>query len=56
MFDSNHNMSWDNMSSKTDQRGALKFKNKAGYTPQIYKFPIGYYGLGLRVLDRYESD
>jgi len=54
MFDPNYNMSWNNMSSKTDQRGALQFKNK--YIPQVYKFPIGYYGLGLRVLDRYGSD
>jgi len=56
MFDSHYNMSWENMTSKTDLRGALHFKNNPYYTPQIYNFPIGYYGLGLRVLDRYGKD
>jgi len=56
MFDPDYSRSWNNMYSETDQRGALKFHNKEGYIPQIYKFPIGYYGLGLRVLDRYGSD
>jgi len=56
MFNPTYNMSWDNMSSKTDTRGALQFYNIAGYTPQVYKFPIGYYGLGLRVLGKYGND
>jgi len=56
MFDPDYNMSWDDMTSATAKRGALLFYNKADYVPQVYKFPFGYYGLGLRVLDRYGND
>ena len=56
MFNSKYNRSWDSMKKTTSQRGALQFYNLRYLTPQIYNFPIGYYGLGLEVLTRYGNN
>jgi len=56
MFAPAFNMEWERLGFTTDLRGNLKFHDKDEPTPQIYRFPLGFYGLGLRVLDRYEKN